>query len=80
MAQSGYDPAQEGETGEKVTGQEARQGQNVVGMVRVLVIATVVVVVAFGIMLALQNEPVTPANTPGDAAPASTEETVQSPS
>ena len=69
--------------------QQARQGQNVKGMIWVLVISIVLVVAAYAVMLALQAEPVTPGNravediapTPGPSGPAPVmPETAQSPS
>ncbi len=93
MAQPGYERPAEGDAAPKVSGQTARQGQNVKGMIWVLVVGVVLVVAAYAIMLALQSEPVSPdgratddpqsvqtAPTPGPAGPAPvTPETAQSP-
>lgn len=61
MAQSGYertkDDMQPGDAAPKVSGQRARQGQNVRGMLAVLVVGTLLVVIAYAIMLALRVEP-----------------------
>lgn len=90
MAQPGYDRPY-GDAAPKVSGQRARQGQNVKGMIWVLILGIVLVVAAYAIMLALQAKPVTPGNelaapaaesapTPGPAGPAPvTPETAQSP-
>lgn len=43
--------------GAKTTGQRARQGQNIKGMLAVLVVGILLVVVAYAIMLALSSEP-----------------------
>ena len=43
--------------GAKTTGQRARQGQNIKGMLAVLVVGIVLVVIAYSIMLALSSEP-----------------------
>ena len=45
------------DVGAKISGQSARQGQNIKGMVLVLVIGTALVAGAFAIMLSLQAEP-----------------------
>jgi hypothetical protein len=59
MAQSGYeaDRPQPGDAAPKISGQRARQGQNIKGMVAVLVIGVALVVIAYVVMLALQQEP-----------------------
>jgi hypothetical protein len=46
-----------GDSAAKISGQRARQGQNIKGMVLVLVIGTLLVAGAFAIMLSLQAEP-----------------------
>lgn len=61
MAQSGYEdqPAGPvpGDAAPKISGQRARQGQNIKGMLLVLVIGTLLVAGAYAVMLALQAEP-----------------------
>lgn len=80
MAQSGYDRPQGAnittdDKAAKLSAPEARQGQNIKGMVAVLAIGVALV------MLALSVEPVTPAGLPAADAPASSApETAQSPS
>jgi hypothetical protein len=72
MAQTGYDrvqPAEDGDSNAKLPAQEARQGQNIKGMIWVLVIGTLLVVAAYAVMLAMQSDPVTPAQTPADGTP-----------
>ena len=90
MAQSGFDETDPNQPPTKnIPVQQARQGQNVKGMIWVLVISIVLVVAAYAVMLALQAEPVTPGNravediapTPGPTGPAPViPETAQSPS
>lgn len=81
MVQPGYDRP-DGDAAPKVSGQRARQGQNIKGMIWVLVAGIILVVAAYAIMLALQAKPVTPGNElaapVADSAPA-TQETAQSP-
>ena len=43
--------------GAKTTGQRARQGQNIKGMLAVLVVGVLLVVIAYAVMLALQQQP-----------------------
>lgn len=43
--------------GAKTTAQRARQGENIKGMLAVLVVGTLLVVIAYVIMLALSSEP-----------------------
>jgi hypothetical protein len=59
MAQPGYDAndLQPGDSNAKLSAQRARQGQNVKGMIWVLIIGTALVVIAYAVMLALQAEP-----------------------
>jgi hypothetical protein len=45
------------ESGAKLGGQRARQGQNIKGMLAVLVVGILLVAVAFAVMLGLQAEP-----------------------
>jgi len=70
----------DGDAAAKVTAPEARQGQNVKGMLAVLGIGILLVVIAYAVMLALSSQPVTPAGMPTTDAPAATApETAQSP-
>ncbi len=63
MPQVGFDETDPNQPATKnISVQRARQGQNVKGMIWVLVVSVVLVVAAFAVMLALQNEPVTPGN------------------
>lgn len=90
MAQVGFDETDPNQPATKnIPIQEARQGQNVKGMIWVLVISIALLVAAYAVMLALQAEPVTQDNravedvapTPGPAGPAPVmPETAQSPS
>ena len=90
MARVGFDDTDPDQPATKnISVQRARQGQNVKGMIWVLVISLALVVAAYAIMLSLQAEPVTPGNravedvapAAGSAAPApATPETAQSPS
>ncbi len=62
MAQSGYENRPEdrpvpGDAAPKNSGQRARQGQNIRGMLLVLVIGIALVGIAYAVMLALQAEP-----------------------
>jgi hypothetical protein len=57
MAQTGYEQPQQGDAAPKVSGESARQGQNIKGMVWVLIVGTLLVVGAYGVMLALQQQP-----------------------
>jgi hypothetical protein len=54
------------------TGEKARQGQNIRGMVAVLIVGTLLVILAFGVMLALRSEPSSVTNSGKDAAAAAT--------
>jgi hypothetical protein len=54
------------------TGETARQGQSIRGMVAVLIAGTLLVILAFGVMLALRNEPSAVTNAGKDAAAAAT--------
>jgi len=79
MARSGYDErTPPGDSAAKVSGQRARQGQNIRGMVGVLAIGIALVVLAYMIMLALSSQPVTGDNRPiaEPASPSATETTV----
>jgi Trk-type K+ transport system membrane component len=62
MAQPGYenrpvDRPVPGDAAPKVSGQRARQGQNIKGMLLVLVLGILLVAIAYAVMLALQAEP-----------------------
>lgn len=88
MAQSGYDGPKTGspDAPPKLSVERARQGQNIKGMIWVLVISLGLVVAAYMVMLALQQQPVTPDGKPADtmagapADPAARQETAKSPS
>lgn len=54
------------------TGEKARQGQNIRGMLGVLIVGTLLVILAFGVMLALRSEPPSVTNSGKDAAAAAT--------
>ena len=54
------------------TGERARQGQNIRGMVAVLIVGTLLVSLAFGVMLAMRNEPAAVTDSGKDAAAAAT--------
>lgn len=63
MPQVGFDETDPNQPATKnISVQRARQGQNVKGMIWVLVVSIVLVVAAYAVMLALQSEPVTPGN------------------
>jgi hypothetical protein len=62
MAQTGYENRREdrpvpGDAAPKVSGQRARQGQNVRGMLLVLALGIALVGIAYAVMLALQAQP-----------------------
>src|SRR5262245_64004000 len=64
MAQPGYETndlegrdLQPGDSNAKLSAQRARQGQNIKGMIWVLIIGVALVVIAYAVMLALQAEP-----------------------
>ena len=61
MAETGFEDRPDrpapGDAAPKVSGQRARQGQNIKGMVAVLVVGILLVAVAYAVMLALQAEP-----------------------
>jgi len=57
-----YDASNPGDAAPKTTGQRARQGENVKGMIWVLIIGVALVVLAYTVMLALSAEPVTTDN------------------
>jgi hypothetical protein len=60
------------------TGEKARQGQNIRGMVAVLIVGTLLVAIAFGVMLTLRNEPSSVTNSGREAAAAATSDTYPS--
>ena len=90
MARVGFDETDPDQPATRnISAQSARQGQNIKGMIWVLVVGIGLVVAAYAVMLSLQAEPVTPGNRAvedvapavGSAAPApATTETAQSPS
>ena len=62
MAQTGYENRPEGrpvpgDAAPKVSAQRARQGQNIKGMLAVLVLGILLVAIAYAVMLALQAQP-----------------------
>jgi hypothetical protein len=67
MPQTGYedrpgDRPVPGDAAPKVSGQRARQGQNIKGMLAVLVLGILFVAIAYAVMLALQAEPTSVVN------------------
>jgi Trk-type K+ transport system membrane component len=70
MAQPGYETEdlQPGDSNAKLSGQRARQGQNIKGMIWVLIIGVALVVIAYAVMLALQAEPSSVVNESANAA------------
>ena len=70
MAQPGYesDDLQPGDSNAKLSAQRARQGQNIKGMIWVLIVGVALVVVAYAVMLALQAEPSSVVNESANAA------------
>lgn len=73
MAQSGFEdrpaePPASGDAAAKISGQRARQGQNIKGMLMVLIVGIVLVAAAYGVMLALQAEPASVTDASRDAA------------
>lgn len=74
MAQPGFEdrPVVPDDVGAKLSGQSARQGQNIKGMLAVLVVGTLLVAGAFAAMLALQAKPSSVVNESRDAAAVST--------
>ena len=80
MAQSGIEdrPVVPDDVGAKLSGQNARQGQNIKGMLAVLVVGTLLVAGAFAAMLALQAQPSSVVTESRDAAAANTS-TLQAP-
>ena len=97
MAQTGYEnrPADRpvpGDAAPKVSGERARQGQNIKGMLFVLVLGIALVGIAYAVMLALQAEPASVVNesrveaaaktgdlSPGESQERTPAETSQSP-
>ena len=76
MAKSRYDEVspQGAPTGPSIrpTGEAARQGQNIRGMVAVLIVGTLLVAIAFGVMLTFYVEPASVTNSGKAAAAAAT--------
>lgn len=64
MAQTRYEQTPEGDAAPQMSGQRARQGQNVSGMVWVLILGTAFVVLAYTVMITLNSQPVNPENRP----------------
>lgn len=81
MAEPRYTPGNPGDAAAKLGPEKARQGQNVKGMIWVLIVGIALVVLAYTVMLALSAQQVSPDNralTPAAAA-STTSETAQSP-
>lgn len=87
MAESRYTPSNTGDAAAKLGPEKARQGENVKGMIWVLIVGIALVVLAYTVMLALSAQPTTPDNLPAATQstlapltpPAATPETAQSP-
>jgi hypothetical protein len=66
MVQTGYENRPDrpvpGDAAPKVSGQRARQGQNIRGMLLVLVLGIALLGIAYAVMLALQAEPASVVN------------------
>jgi Trk-type K+ transport system membrane component len=78
MAQTEYenrlaDRPVPGDSAPKISGQRARQGQNIKGMMAVLVLGILLVAIAYAVMLALQAEPTSVVNESRVEAAAKTE-------
>ena len=78
MAQPGFgnrpvDRPVPGDAAPKISGQRARQGQNIKGMLAVLVLGVLLVAIAYAVMLALQAEPASVVNESRVEAAAKTE-------
>jgi Trk-type K+ transport system membrane component len=78
MAQPGYenrpvDVPVSGDAAPKVSAQRARQGQNIKGMLYVLVLGILLVAIAYAVMLALQAEPTSVVNESRTEAAAATQ-------
>lgn len=71
-----------GDAAAKLGPEKARQGQNVKGMIWVLIVCIALVVLAYTVMLALSAQPVSPDNRsigPAPLAATPSQETAQSP-
>ena len=62
MAQTEFNRTSDGDAAPKISGQRARQGQNIKGMLAVLVIGTLLITVAYAVMLALSAKPAATVN------------------
>lgn len=62
MAETRYPQTSEGDAAPKLSQDRARQGQNIKGMMWVLIAGIALVVIAYTVMIALSAEPVTPDN------------------
>ena len=86
MAKPGYDRPEDAnittdEKAAKLSAPEARQGQNIKGMVAVLAMGIALIMLAYAVMLSLSVQRVTPGGMPAADAPASSApETAKSPS
>ena len=81
MAEPRYNPSNPGDAAAKLGPEKARQGQQVKGVMWVLIVGIALVVLAFTVMLALSAKTVAPDNgatEPQGSAPV-TQETAQSP-
>ena len=56
MAKTGFDDTEAGDSNAKLNREDARQGQNIKGMMYVLVIGILLVAAAYGVMLALGHK------------------------
>lgn len=81
MAEPRYAPSDPGDAAAKLGPEKSRQGQNVKGMIWVLIVGIALVVLAYTVMLALSAQQVSPDNraTAPAAVTAPTPETAQSP-
>lgn len=76
MAEPRYNPSNPGDAAAKLGPEKARQGQNVKGMIWVLIVGIALVVLAYTVMLALSAR-TTPDNIP-TAAPSTMSSTTSS--
>jgi hypothetical protein len=56
MAKTGLDDTEAGDSNAKLNREDARQGQNIKGMMYVLVISILLVAAAYGVMLAMGHK------------------------
>lgn len=76
MAEPRYNPDNPGDAAAKLGPEKARQGQEVKGMIWVLIVGIALVVLAYTVMLALSAQPANPDNRPavtqGEVVPPTT--------